>query len=1004
MDLNTQSFGLSLFLMCTAIGSFSQPTYAQEGQHGEESSYLLSIEGELSEEDATLEDGSLYDVYPFEGEAGQIIKIELESDEFDTYLILADENGQTIGENDDNNGETNSSLTIELPRSATYQIVANSYDSSGRGQYFLNIVLAKEINAVIAEADRLTQAGISSYQEASYHEALELFGQALNIQHEIGNRFGESTNLNHIGVVYASLGQYSQALNYYQQALAIRHEIGNRLSEGPIFNNIGAIYDRLGQYSQALDYYQQALAIQHEIGDRFGKGRILSNIGAVYINLGQYAQALNFSRKALIIQREIDDRFGESTTLNNFGRIYGNSGQYSQALDYYQQTLAIQREIGDRFGEGSTLSNIGVIYSELGQHLQALDIFQQALAIQYEIGDRSGEGTTLNNIGVIYSELGQYTQALDHSQKALIIRQEIGDRFGEGETLNNIGAAYNNLGQYEQALNFYQQALAILREIGVRAGEGTTLNNIGVIYSELGQYEQALDVSQKALVIRQEIGDLYGEGVTLRSIGATFHQTAQYVDAENTLYQAITVFEALREGNLEDIDKIALFETQLEVYALLQQVLTAQNKTESALEVAERGRARVLVESLTLGFSENSDRTIVSDSPDLEEIHHIAQEQNATLVSYSIIDVEVPELYIWVVSPDGNLTFRSLSLENQSLRNVVDDLRVTVRGHNRGRSSSIEAASNNAEASLPASNTGTGRTSRNLYLQNLHQLLIDPIADLLPTDPETKIVFIPHGELFLVPFSALMDDDGTYLIEKHTVLTAPSIQVLDLTRQQRQSTQVPGTANVLVVGNPTMPSLYYPGLDDYDQLDPLPGAEQEAAEIAQLLNTQPLLGDVATEADLKQRMASAHIIHLATHGLLEYGDPRAFGVRDMPGAVALAPGNGEDGLLTSLEILNLDLNADLVVLSACDTGLGEITGDGVIGLSRSFVAAGVPSVIVSLWAVPDAPTAELMGHFYQNLQQGQGKAQALRQAMLTTMQTHPNPRDWAAFTLIGEAE
>lgn len=192
------------------------------------------------------------------------------------------------------------------------------------------------------------------------------------------------------------------------------------------------------------------------------------------------------------------------------------------------------------------------------------------------------------------------------------------------------------------------------------------------------------------------------------------------------------------------------------------------------------------------------------------------------------------------------------------------------------------------------------------------------------------------------------------------------------------------------------------------QLDPLPNSEIEAIEIAQLLNTQPLIGSQATKTTVMQRIENARIIHLATHGLLE--DFRGFGV---PGAIALAPdslskggtGGGEagNGLLTAEEILNLNLSAELVVLSACDTGRGRITGDGVIGLSRSLISAGVPSVIVSLWAVPDAPTADLMTEFYQNLQKNPDKAQALRQAMLTMMKQNPNPRAWAAFTVVGEA-
>jgi CHAT domain-containing protein len=184
-----------------------------------------------------------------------------------------------------------------------------------------------------------------------------------------------------------------------------------------------------------------------------------------------------------------------------------------------------------------------------------------------------------------------------------------------------------------------------------------------------------------------------------------------------------------------------------------------------------------------------------------------------------------------------------------------------------------------------------------------------------------------------------------------------------------------------------------------EQLPSLPGAETEANAIAQLFNTKAILGKNATKAAFKELIPQAKIIHLATHGLLD--DYKKFGI---PGAVALAPSGDDDGLLTSGEILDLKLNAELVVLSACDTGRGRIAGDGVIGLSRSLITAGTPSVLVSLWSVPDSPTASLMTEFYRQIQQKPDKAQALRQAMLTTKKAYPNPKDWAAFTLIGEAE
>jgi CHAT domain-containing protein len=282
-------------------------------------------------------------------------------------------------------------------------------------------------------------------------------------------------------------------------------------------------------------------------------------------------------------------------------------------------------------------------------------------------------------------------------------------------------------------------------------------------------------------------------------------------------------------------------------------------------------------------------------------------------------------------------------------------------------------------------------------------LAIAPIADLLPTDPNARVIFIPQESLFLLPFPALRDTAGQYLIEKHTILTAPAIDVLTLTNRQHQQLaakypEPPQGKEVLVVGNPTMPILEKSGEKAY-RLASLPASEEEAKEIARLLNTQAIVGDRATKVNILQQLPSARLIHLATHGLLD--DIKELGV---PGAIALAPSANDDGFLTAGEILKLKLNAELVVLSACDTGQGKVTGDGVIGLSRSLIVAGVPSTVVSLWAVPDVASSQLMTEFYRHLASNPDKAQALRQAMLTTMKQYPQPDNWAAFTLIGEAQ
>ncbi|MGJ3251930.1 MAG: CHAT domain-containing protein [Elainellaceae cyanobacterium] len=878
-----------------------------------------------------------------------------------------------------------------------------------------------------ADADALFQQSIRAGQQGDYQQALGMLQQALVIYRETGNHRGEGLTLRALGAISNRIHQYSQALEYYQQALDVFSELGDRLSESTVLNRMGLIYDNLNQYQQALASYQQALDISSEISireafpqeSRSEQSNAFNNIAAVYFDLGQYQEALNYFQQALVVDIELGDRRGESTILNNIGAVYDNLGQYQQALASYQQALAIASEIEYPSGEGTALTNIGLVYANLGQYQQALNSHQQALTIFTEIGNLQGEGSALTNIGAAYRHLDQYQQALDAHRCALTIFTEINDRQGQGFAFNNIGSLYDNLGQYEQALDSYHQALLILAELGNRRGEGVTLHGIGLAHQNLGQYEQALEYYQQSITISIEIGDRRGEGSTLHNIGAVYLETGRYADAEQTLFEALAVLESLRDEDLDDVDKVALFETQLNIYELLQQTLTTQGNNEIALEIAERGRARIMVELLTEQASDRLSQEIFSDVPTVEEIQHIAQQQNATLVNYSLINSGVgdPALYIWVVQPDGTIDFVEVPLSDTEthtpFRNPIAQLDgAFYRGISRPDVSSPLVADLRSalgtDRGIELVRTDDAETTNRL--QEFHHLLIDPIAHLLPTDPNEKVVFIPQGSLFLIPFAALQDDNGTYLIERHTILTAPSIQVLGLTQDiqaslSRDRVQFSDltTEEMLIVGNPTMPEAWNPDNSEMEQLSPLPGAEREANAIARFLNTHSLTGDAATETQIRQQIQTARLIHLATHGLLQYGIPQESGVRDIPGAIALAPGSRDDGLLTSAEILTLDLNAELVVLSACDTGRGDIRGDGVIGLSRSLITAGVPSIVVSLWQVPDTPTANLMTEFYRQLQQSPDRAEALRQAMLITMQDHPHPINWAGFTLIGQA-
>lgn len=713
----------------------------------------------------------------------------------------------------------------------------------------------------------------------------------------------------------------------------------------------------------------------------------------------EFEAALQSWQKSLGIYRELGMQQAEATVLTNLGLACAAIGNYAKAIDYLDEALAIAQEIKDHKGEGDILVNLGNIYCDLGQYDLAINYYQQSLPIAQELQNHLGESMALGNLGNAYQIIGDYNTAIELLEKSLKIAQEIKALREQANVLGNMGRFYHFIGNYNKSIEYYQQSLKIKRQLQDHRGEVHTKGSLGLVYGESGNYNKAIEHHQQGLAISRKIKYRIGEIDCLKNLGEALLKSGNFQAAEKSLYDAINIGESLRsELDGGDVQKISFFETQDLTYRILQRVLIAQNKIEEALEIAERGRSRVFVEFLARKWRERNESQFTISLPKIDQIKQIATEHNATLVEYSIIydqfriegklQAKESELFIWVVQPLGRVTFQRVDLKPlwQHKRTLADFVAITRESIGvRGRDA------------VPV-NTVDSTNTDNQGLQQLYEILIQSITDCLPEDANERVIFIPHESLFLVPFPALQDAEGKYLIEKYTILTAPSIQILDLTHWQRL--RVPGEAgNILVVGNPIMPKVCLEIGKPPQALKSLPGAECEAIEIAKLLNTKAIVGAEATKVTILQQLPLARTIHLATHGLLD--DFMQVGI---PGAIALAPCGEDDGILSAEEVLALKLNAELLVLSACDTGRGRVTGDGVVGLTRSFITAGVSSIIVSLWAIPDTLTAFLMTAFYQNLKNNLDKAQALRQAMLMTMRQNPNPRAWAAFTLIGEAE
>ncbi|MBO1054490.1 MAG: CHAT domain-containing protein [Dolichospermum sp. DET73] len=838
----------------------------------------------------------------------------------------------------------------------------------------------------------------------NYAAAIDISNQGLALTTNIKDTSGQIDFLKKLADAYHSQGNYQKEIDYLQQILLLAREKKTSEKE-EIFAlvKLGLAYEGLKNWSLVINYYQQTLVLTRKIKNPNLDILLLSRLGEVYMELKDWKQAIKYYQEYLLLAPEIKDQKTKVSVLGNLGIAYQAQENYAEAIQYYQQALEMARNIKDQDGEATSLLSMGNAFYLLADYQTALKSTIESLKIARSIIDRKTEMSALNTLGNIYYQLNNYDKAIDYYQQKLAIARSQKDSHAEGSVLGNIGLSYTSKGDAAQAINYLEKDLEIQNKFNDPLSQSQTLGYLGTAYRILGNYGKSIEYYQQGLVFARKVKYTRGEAITLSNLGLALFKFGKLPEAEKDLYAAIEILESLRAKlGKNDAYKISIFEEQARTYLLLQQVLIAQNKTNEALEISERGRARAFVELLTSRLSNaNTSQTSppAVDKPTISLLQKIAKQQNATLVQYSIIGDEFKvdgkrkkeesEIYIWVIKPTGEIAFRKSDLkplwqkENTTLAELVTTSRKSIGVRGRGTRNIIASEDPNAPKAKPR-------------FQRLHELLITPIADLLPKKDTERVVFIPQNQLFLVPFPALQDEKGKYLIEKHTILTAPSIQILDLTHKQklRQTTK---SQPSLIVGNPTMPKVILEPGQPAQQLKALIWAEKEAKDIASLMNISALTGNKATKTAILEKMSQAGIIHFATHGLLdEY--------RGIGSAIAFAPSGKDDGLLTADEILNLKLNADLVVLSACDTGRGRITGDGVVGLSRSLISAGTASIIVSLWAVDDDSTSFLMTEFYKNREQKLDKATALRKAMLTTKAKYSSPLNWAAFTLIGESE
>jgi CHAT domain-containing protein len=946
----------------------------------------------------------------------------------------------------------------KLGEGQVYGDLGNAYLLAGNykkavGLFNKQLRTTLQIKDKRGEGDSYGNLGNTYYLQKDYQKAIDFNTKALRILQISGDTRGQGFAYNNLGKAYEALSYYQEASKYYMKSLQVatkRKDIENR---NDAYRNLAQINLFLGNYQKVIEFQNKLLQVALQISDKEEQARIYCNLSTTYILLGNYRLAILYGNKSFQVASKIGNSQLESWVYGNLIAIYNDLGDYRKAIMYGNKSLKIGLKIKEKETERNAYGNLGNTYNYLGNYQKALYYYSKALQIDIQNGDEKFQGKDYFSLGNAYYYLGDYKNALEYENKSLKIAIKRKDKRDENSAYSSLGTIVAKLGFYQKAIEFHNKALQSSILINHKLGEGRDHINLGNAYEHIMHYDEALMHQQKAVNVLSAIGArgslFYAKWAIARTlisrarlfnskVTAQKHQLQYAIDA---FEEAISLIEDTRSRLQEDRSKASFFENKMDVYDDYIRLLITTGNTDRSLTLTEQARARALVDLLNSRYLQPKSSTSQDEEKirilfaqltkvpasakstptenlailakqrravqelqqtnqelsqkdlevashylapkiSLEAIRQIAAQQNATIVQYHLLpkrdEDQPPMLLVWVITAQGKISFHKTNLaefEKSTIQSLDNLLSETEQQLGISRSQTL--------IPLPS-----GKSNKSATLPTLYKLLIEPIKALLPKDPGQKVIFVPHQSLYVVPFAALVDSNGQALVENHTISYAPSIQTLQFTRLKLEQSNKAKTLGPLIVANPTMPK-------DDRNLFPLAGAQQEGQELGNLLGVKPISGEQATETTIKALAQKASVLHFATHGGFEVKQP-------LDSWIAFKPDKENDGYLTAAEVFGMQLSARMVVLSACQSAQGKVTGDGVLGLSRAFISAGVPTILVTQWSVNDASTAYLMEAFYKLVGKGEDRARALRQAMLLTKKKYPDPRLWAAFVLIGE--
>jgi tetratricopeptide (TPR) repeat protein len=812
--------------------------------------------------------------------------------------------------------------------------------------------------------------GIAQERGAAYQEALASFQRSLELSQQSGQIEDVGQQLRRLGRIYLlRLNDYATAKIYFERALEIFQASRDASQIVQVQLEIGRVYQSWGSFAPALDYFQRAAQLATDTEDQVGLAQAHIDLANTYWLRGEYQNAFIHQRQAARLAEATDAGLQKLLATSTLGLIYWTLNNSERALQLQEEALHLARQLGLKHEEATVYNNTGIIHRQQQRFDAARGAFEHALEIDLSLKTRWGQAYDHRNLGMTYLQQGDLDQARQHLQQAVQLSQTIGDRTNTAKALLSLGDTQQQVGDLAAAQGTYEAALTLARQVGLPEVEWRTLYGLGRLWRTQHQASQAVDYFRQAIAV---------------------------VEA---LRAAIKV-EELRNGFLSD--KLDLYEDL--IFLLLQ-----QGRSSDAFNYAERARARSFIDllgnrQLNLENTISSEllathRTLQGHLHQLRQaLNQAAPEQRATLQrELARQSQRYQELLFEIKSANPQLsTF--VTVDPLTLTEVQHLLEpgVALVEYLVGTESTVIWAITRQQLSVHQVAITRQELSRRVrdYRQHLGQLLPDkaeaqalydvlvrPVAAFI--EPSTYVGIIPHDILHYLSFAALHDGER-YLLDAHALFYIPSASVLRFTLAKRH----PGRRQtaVLAVGNPDLGAL------NYD----LPLAEKEVYSLRwPFPRTTILTRDQALESRVVQDIDKYGIIHIASHGEFDSINP-------LFSALRLARDAQADGNLEVSEIFGLKVQADLVTLSACQTGLGVILrGDELIGLNRAFMYAGTHALISTLWRIDDLASALLMKHFYRFYTHSD-KAESLRQAQLTVRQQFPHPSHWAGFVLSGD--